>query len=78
MASNGGQSRHPAWYHNLTANPEVTIEIKDKTLQVHGEMVTGEAARTAAWEQVVQTSPSFRNYKKWTTREIPLVMLKAA
>jgi deazaflavin-dependent oxidoreductase (nitroreductase family) len=75
VASNGGQDKHPAWYHNLKANPNITIQVMDKVMQVHAEILTGEA-RSAAWKQVVETAPAFGNYQKSTTREIPLVALK--
>jgi deazaflavin-dependent oxidoreductase (nitroreductase family) len=78
VASNAGRSNHPAWYHNLKANPAVTIQIADKVMQAHAEIVQGEAARASAWKQVVETAPSFRGYEKSTAREIPLVLLKAA
>jgi deazaflavin-dependent oxidoreductase (nitroreductase family) len=77
VASNGGQQTHPAWYHNLKANPDLTIQIADKVMTVHAEIVTDANRRAAAWKQVVETAPSFRNYEKSTTREIPLVLLKA-
>ena len=76
VASNGGQNTHPAWYHNLKANPDLTIQVADKVIPVHAEIVTDAAKRAAAWKQVVETAPNFRNYEKWTAREIPLVLLK--
>jgi deazaflavin-dependent oxidoreductase (nitroreductase family) len=76
VASNGGQAKHPAWYLNLTADPDITIQVADKIMNVHAETITG-AERALAWKQVVETAPSFANYEKSTTREIPLVMLKS-
>lgn len=75
VASNGGRNTHPAWYHNLKANPDISIQVMDKVIPVHAEAITGEA-RTSAWKQVVETAPLFDRYTKSTTREIPLMMLK--
>jgi deazaflavin-dependent oxidoreductase (nitroreductase family) len=74
VASNGGKDNHPAWYFNLKAKPDITIQVKDKQLPVHAEVVSGEK-RAAYWKYVVQTSPNFANYEKSTKREIPLVFL---
>ena len=74
VASNGGKDSHPGWYFNLTAHPDITVQVKDKQLPVHAETVTGEK-RAAYWKYIVQTSPNFANYEKNTKREIPLVFL---
>jgi deazaflavin-dependent oxidoreductase (nitroreductase family) len=74
VASNGGKDNHPSWYFNLKAKPDITIQVKDKQLPVHAEIVSGEK-RAAYWKYVVQTSPNFGNYEKSTKREIPLVFL---
>lgn len=75
VASNGGQPTHPAWYHNLKSQPQVTVQIFDKVIPVTAEVLTGEA-RAQAWQQVITTAPSYANYEKRTTREIPLVLLR--
>jgi len=75
VASNGGQPTHPAWYYNLKSQPQVTVQIFDKVVPVTAEVLTSEA-RAQAWQQVITTAPSYANYAKQTTREIPLVLLR--
>jgi deazaflavin-dependent oxidoreductase (nitroreductase family) len=75
VASNSGQSTHPAWYHNLRSQPQVTVQVFDKVLPVTAEVLTGEA-RAQAWQQVITTAPAYADYEKQTTREIPLVLLR--
>ncbi len=77
VASNNGQEKNPAWYHNIKNNPEdVTIQVMDKTIKVKPEIILGEARRPLyAW--VVSLAPNYGEYEKKTTREIPLVFLKA-
>jgi len=75
VASNGGQPSHPAWYFNLQSNPKVTVQVLDKVVSATAEELTGEA-RAQAWRQVITTAPSYANYEKRTTREIPLVLLR--
>lgn len=74
VASNAGQPTHPGWYHNLTSNPRVTVQVLDKVLSVTAEVLSGDA-RTQAWQQVTATAPNYAAYEKKTTREIPLVLL---
>jgi len=74
VASNGGQPTHPAWYHNLKSHPQVTVQVFDQVIPVTAEVLAGEA-RAQAWQQVITTAPAYANYKKQTTREIPLVLL---
>lgn len=74
VASNGGQSKNPAWYLNLKSNPHVTIQIGDRVMPAMAEILTG-AARAQAWQNVIATSPAYANYEKRTTRQIPLVFL---
>ena len=75
VASNGGQANHPAWYHNIKANPRFTVQIKDQVIPVQGEILAGEQ-RSATWKWVVENAPAFGGYEKATSREIPLVFLK--
>ena len=74
VASNGGQPKHPAWYHNLKSQPQVTVQVFDQIIPVNAEILTGEA-RTQAWQQVITTAPGYAGYEKQTTREIPLILL---
>jgi deazaflavin-dependent oxidoreductase (nitroreductase family) len=76
VASNAGLSTHPAWYYNLKSTPQVTVQVLDHIIPVTAEILSGEA-RTQAWQQVIATAPSYANYEKKTSREIPLVLLRS-
>lgn len=75
IASNGGQATHPAWFHNLKSNPNVTLQVKDKQLNARAEVV-GPDRRPELWKRLLQLAPSYERYTHSTTREIPLVLLK--
>lgn len=75
IASNGGQAAHPAWFYNLQNQPDVTIQVKDKRLSAHAEVV-GPERRTELWKRLLQLAPGYERYTHSTTREIPLVLLK--
>ena len=75
VASNGGQSMHPTWYHNLMSQPKATIQVLDKVIPVTAEVLTGDA-RALAWQKVITSAPAYAAYEKKTPREIPLVLLR--
>jgi F420H(2)-dependent quinone reductase len=76
IASNAGLDKHPAWYHNIRSNPQVEIQVRDKTLSVKAETATGDY-RKRLWEQLLREAPAYGDYEKQTEREIPLVVLRA-
>jgi deazaflavin-dependent oxidoreductase (nitroreductase family) len=75
VASNAGLPTHPAWYHNLKSNPQVTVQVLEKRMPATAEVLVGEA-RAQAWQQVIASAPTYQDYQKQTTREIPLVLLR--
>lgn len=76
VASKGGHPKHPAWYHNLVANPDVRIETPDDgTVAVHAEVLQG-AERDRAWDRFKEASPGFRDYEQRTSRTIPVLTLR--
>lgn len=74
-ASNGGSDTHPAWYHNIKSNPQVTIEVKEKRIPATAQITTGEE-RLRLWNALVAEAPNYAEYAKSTTREIPMVVLR--
>jgi F420H(2)-dependent quinone reductase len=75
VASKGGHPRNPAWYHNLRANPDTTVQIGAAHRAVHARVATpGERERL--WPRVVATYAGYRGYQQRTDREIPLVILE--
>ncbi len=74
VASYGGAPKHPAWYFNLQANPNVTIEVGDRTLEVTAETLKA-ADRNEAYRRLAETFPFFAEYEKKTDRVIPVIAL---
>lgn len=72
IASNGGDDKHPAWYHNLRANPELTVELGTETYTGKAEFVTGPES-DELYARMVEIMPQFADYKAKTTRQIPVV-----
>lgn len=75
FGSFGGAPKHPAWYHNVVANPDVEIEIGDRTEKVRARITSG-AERSEIWERQKATLPTFAEYEAKTSREIPVVVLE--
>ena len=74
-ASNAGFDTNPGWFHNLRANPHVTIEIKDQQMEAEAKVAPLEK-RNVLWSKLISLSPAYANYAKKTNREIPLVILR--
>jgi len=76
IASAGGSPVHPAWYNNLSQNPDVTVEVKGRSYKARAEVVKG-SDRERIWQKVVAAQPRFAGYASKTKgREIPVVALK--
>ena len=75
IASKGGAPSHPAWYHNLVAHPEVTVELGREQFQARAVVAEG-PERERLYSQQVAQMPRFAEYHKKTTRQIPVVVLK--
>ncbi|MFC8382000.1 MULTISPECIES: nitroreductase family deazaflavin-dependent oxidoreductase [unclassified Nocardia] len=71
IASNGGADKHPAWYHNLLADPELTVEVGTETYRGKAELVA-DPERTALYDRMVERLPGFAEYRDKTDREIPV------
>ena len=74
IASKGGTPTHPAWYLNLIANPDATVEVGDREVRVRAEEVHGED-KTRLWQKMVEMYPTYDDYQTKTEREIPLLVL---
>ena len=77
VASNGGAAKHPAWWLNLKANPEATVEIGDRKLRVRAQRTSPEE-KERLWPKLVAMYSSYEDYQKKTEREIPVVVLRPA
>jgi deazaflavin-dependent oxidoreductase (nitroreductase family) len=75
IASKGGSPTNPAWFHNLVANPLVTVELPGETFEATASVVTDEAERDRLYTAQAAKMPNFDQYAKATTRKIPVVVL---
>jgi deazaflavin-dependent oxidoreductase (nitroreductase family) len=73
-ASKSGAPTNPAWYYNLLANPEVTVEAGGETFKARATETTG-AERQRLWDQHAAEREEFRDYPKKTKRVIPVILL---
>jgi deazaflavin-dependent oxidoreductase (nitroreductase family) len=69
-----GEPRHPAWVHNLRANPRASVQVGARELAVSAREAHGEE-RARMWQQLVAVQPDYRAYETRTDREIPVVVL---
>ena len=74
IASKGGSPTHPDWYYNLLAHPLVTVEVGTQKFQARAA-ATSEPERTRLYDKMVEMMPSFDEYRKKTTRVIPVFTL---
>lgn len=77
VASNSGADQHPAWYLNITAHPQVEIQIKRQRRSATATIASPEE-RERIFADVVSRSPGYGKYQRRTTRVIPIVLLPAA
>ncbi|MCE7005451.1 nitroreductase family deazaflavin-dependent oxidoreductase [Kibdelosporangium philippinense] len=73
IASNGGADRNPAWYHNIKANPVVTIEVGADKYEAKAQVVTDRTERDALFARMVERAPGFADYERKTERLIPVI-----
>jgi deazaflavin-dependent oxidoreductase (nitroreductase family) len=77
VASYAGDDRHPGWYHNVLANPQVEIKRLDSgRRQRCRARVLSAAERAQLWPQVKRDVRQYQEYELRTTREIPIVVLE--
>lgn len=75
IASKGGYPQHPAWYHNLRANPETTVQVGRERRAVRAR-VAGPDERARLWALAVAVYAGYDGYQARTEREIPIVVLE--
>jgi deazaflavin-dependent oxidoreductase (nitroreductase family) len=75
VGSKGGSPRHPAWYLNLEAEPEVEVQVGSEHRRLQARRATPEEAERL-WPAVLARAPVYGRYRARTTRDIPLVLLE--
>ena len=74
IASKGGAPTNPDWYYNILANPLVTVEVGTEKFQARAT-VAEEPERTRLYNKMVEIMPGFDDYRRKTTRAIPVIVL---
>lgn len=75
IASKGGSAAHPAWFLNVSDNPNVEVQIKGDVFKAKARVAEG-AEREALWAEAVAGWPHYDLYQSRTTRVIPVVVLE--
>lgn len=75
VASKGGFPKHPAWFHNLRANPDTRVQVGHRRPLVRARVAT-DAERERLWPKAVETYGGYAEYQERTERKIPLVVLE--
>jgi deazaflavin-dependent oxidoreductase (nitroreductase family) len=73
VASNGGARKHPDWYLNLTAEPDVVVQRGSRREPMRARTATPDE-RAELWGKVVATYGGYADYQRKTSREIPIVV----
>jgi deazaflavin-dependent oxidoreductase (nitroreductase family) len=74
VGSNGGTATPPAWWLNLTNNPEATVEVGGRKVRVWAEEA-GFEEKERLWPKLVEMYGGYEDYRRRTDREIPVVFL---
>ena len=76
VASKGGQPTNPAWFHNLKANPDTTIQIGSEVRDVRAR-VASEQERNRLWPKFLELYPGYDFFERNAQgRKIPIVILE--
>lgn len=75
VASKGGAPSHPSWYHNLAKHPTVTVETEGKKFKARARVVDDKDYERL-YKQHADLNPGFWDYRKKTTRKIPVIVLE--
>jgi len=78
IASMGGAPRHPSWFHNIVANPRVTVEVDGARFEANARITEGDERRRL-YDQHAELHDSFTEYEAKTGgRVIPVIVLRRA
>jgi deazaflavin-dependent oxidoreductase (nitroreductase family) len=75
VGSNGGSRRHPAWYFNVLADPNVLVQVKAERFAAVARPATA-AERPRLWELMTQIFPTYADYQQRSKRELPVVVVE--
>jgi deazaflavin-dependent oxidoreductase (nitroreductase family) len=75
VASNGGDTREPAWCRNIRANADVEVTLKGDTRKMRAH-IADETERADLWPKITDAHKNYAGYQRKTDREIPVVILE--
>ncbi len=75
VASKGGSPENPAWYHNLVANPTVTVEVLGEKFDARARVTDGDEYERL-FRQHARKMPGFNQYRERTSRKMPVIVLE--
>jgi deazaflavin-dependent oxidoreductase (nitroreductase family) len=75
VASNGGARNHPFWYLNLTAHPEVQVQVGADRFTARARTASAEE-KPRLWRLMTAIWPDYDRYQKRTSRDLPVVILE--
>ena len=75
VASQGGAPKHPGWYLNLVADPEVEVQVKADRFPARARPATAEE-RPRLWQTMTSIWPDYDKYQTRTDRQIPVVVIE--
>jgi deazaflavin-dependent oxidoreductase (nitroreductase family) len=77
VASKGGSDAPPAWYRNLTEDPDVEVQVEGDRFRAHARTATPEE-KPELWREMASIWPAYDEYQQRTDRDIPVVVLERA
>ena len=77
VGSMGGAPKHPLWYHNLKANPNVEIRDRTELYQMRVREVTDPVEKERVWRIAVEAFPPYQEYQRRTSRVIPVFVAES-
>lgn len=75
VASYGGDNRHPAWYLNLCANPDVEITMRGRDQKMRARIASADE-KARMWPRITETYRGYATYQRLSDRDIPVVLLE--
>ena len=76
VASQGGMPKHPVWYLNLEANPDVSFETREAGNRSYRARRASAEEKSALWPRLCVVYPDYADYQARTERDIPVVVLE--
>ncbi len=73
VASKGGDDRHPEWYRNLVAHPDVELTVNGVTTPMRARTATP-SEKAELWPAIIAVNPGYAGYQRKTNRDIPVVI----